>query len=511
MERRRYEQAQKYLHRALQMSGNKGAFDPKNFKTNRPHLVDKEPSTVPAKYAEEESPSSNNTINNLNRHRYEYDEGMDWGCRKPLRIDKSLEGKIVDGTILFNLGRISHKQGQFDDAGELYNRALQAIKGCTQDHASIKFTILFGIGHLQYVRGEHAKSDRTYTKCLSFSRTEFGNDSLHVAACLNCIGVLHYIRSNGDVKAALKALQSSLEIREKQRFEDTVDIGTTYNNIGRIYFQQKRYEKAIESYQKALRIRLAYQGESVDCGAVYFNIAQVHHQRGKTFEALHYYEEFLRLAKENFGPWHRDVCIVSTCIGQVLQERKEYERAKKAFQDALAAGRAALGPIHPEIAITLNKLGNLYYESGDLQAALNAYQHGLTVELAVLEPDNLNIRVTYTNIAEIHKQRKEFEQALEYYDKVLDLQRKYDCDSLDIATTLSSIGMSIFVPYWRSLRFLRTVYCTHQPKNTLLSCRSQDSFVLKRAILVVQWTVIKKVCDFGRRPAVTLTKAWQLH
>ena len=292
-------------------------------------------------------------------HGYEYDEGMDWGCRNPLTLDdiSSVEGKCCAyGTILFNLGRISHNQKYYDDAESLYNQAMKAINDSgspltSGPNARITFTILFGIANLQYVRSNRDESYETYKRCLLIARSEFGPESLQVAACLNCIGVTQYTRSNGNFEAALQALQLSLQIQLENQSstsvdengevvveEDTIDIGTTYNNIGRIYFQQKQYDYAMEAYRESLRIRFAHEGESVDCGAIYFNIAQVNHKRGDTLDALLFYKEFLRVANSNFGPWHRDICNVLTCIGEVLQERKEYGRATRAFHKALAVG-----------------------------------------------------------------------------------------------------------------------------------------------------------------------------
>ena len=501
MKRHQYEEAQISLQRALQMidptTRKDGTFSLESTTTADSANVDKSlspnESTKPERIDTDDSSryyalssTANKIVNKsdttmlkggLNSNqRYEYDEGMDWGCRNPLTLDdiSSVEGKCCAyGTILFNLGRISHNQKQYDDAERLYNQAMKAINDSgspltSGTNAMITFTVLFGIANLQYVRSSRDESYETYKRCLSIARSEFGPDSLQVAACLNCIGVTQYTRSNGNFEAALQALQLSLQLQHENQSstsvdengevveeEDSIDIGTTYNNIGRIYFQQKQYDHAMEAYRESLRIRLAHEGESVDCGAIYFNMAQVYHQRGDTLDALHFYKEFLRVANKNFGPWHRDICIVLTCIGQVLQERKEYNRATRAFHKALAVGRVALGPIHAEIAVTLNKLGNLYYEIGDFSAALNTYQHGLTVELAVLEPDDRNIRVTYTNIAEIHKQRNEFDQALENYERTLRLQREFNCDSLEIANTLSSIGTSFEFAF-----FLRGHICS---------------------------------------------------
>ena len=421
--------------------------------------------------------------------RSDYQEGMDW-YKNPIRLHDTTtttsskasgSSSSVDGTILFNLGRVSHNQGKYEDAFDLYKRAMLAIERCwtqnkkksvrskphrpeavdsTNDHnnplstnESLMIAVLFGIGHVQYIKGEHMNSLRTYMTAMSIARStsngkldgegegETPTSSLEIAASLNCIGVLHYVMPNGDNDAALDALQQALEIRRLHLGENHIDVGTTYNNIGRVQFQFGRYDDALTAYREALRIRRLCEGNnSIDTAATIFNTAQVYHQQGHDDQALRLYKQFLRLAKLNFGDYHRDICVVATCIGQIFQDQKEYERSLKALNISLRVARVVLGKIHPEIAITLNKLGNLYYEVGDLDSALKAYEQGLEVELETLDEDDPNLYVTYTNIAEIYKQQGDLDHAIEIYEKVLKIQRDHNEHIADIAHTLSSIG-----------------------------------------------------------------------
>jgi tetratricopeptide (TPR) repeat protein len=450
MERRLYAQAKKSLNRALRIAETAPSKPPTQKSLDSPvarhagaadiawPLARKEPSCLSSSVGATSSVEScDNSKATPFKHRAEYDEGMDY-FKNPLRLDET--SPFVDGTILFNLARVHHNQANYDDALLLYKRSLRALERWTVCDEQLTLAILFGIGQIQYIRGDHTDSLQTYMTCLKFSEFKFGPESLEVAACMNCMGVLNYIMPKGDSEAALEALQTSIRLRILVLGERHIDVGTTWNNIGRIYFQQGMYAQAMDAYRKALRIRRDVQGDSVDVAATIFNIGQVHHQKGDRDRALKHYQEFLKLAKLHFGDYHRDICIVTTCIGQVLHEKKEFKKALRAFNHALKVGRASLGTVHAEIAITLNKLGNLYYETGDLDSALKAYHQGLQVELAVLEPGNPNVCVTYTNIAEIHKQRSDFDKALTNYERVLALQRRHAADVLEIANTLSSIG-----------------------------------------------------------------------
>jgi tetratricopeptide (TPR) repeat protein len=173
------------------------------------------------------------------------------------------------------------------------------------------------------------------------------------------------------------------------------------------------------------------------------SIGQVYHQKGELDKALGIYKEFLRLTQLHFGENHRDICMVTTCIGQVYHEKEDRDSAVEAFQHSLRVGRVVLGQNHPDVGITLNQLGNVYYEAGDFEAALKVYHQGLEleVEMLTMEGDSPNLCVTYINIAEIHRQRSEYGEALKYYQKLLAHQRKYKSTDVDIASTLSHIGM----------------------------------------------------------------------
>ncbi len=336
----------------------------------------------------------------------EYDEGMD--CFKsPIRLVHG--SPCLNGAILFNLGRLLHDQGYFEEALFFYKRSLWSIEQHTCQDENLTLALLVGIGNIQYTQDDLVESLDTYMAALALSQSYFGENSLEVAACLNCIGVLHYMMpSTGKNDVALDTLQTCVRLRIELLGEDHIDVGTTWNNIGRIYFQLERMNLAKDAYFEALRIRRKCQGESVDVAATLFNCGQVYHNLRRRDKALALFQKFLKLAKIHFGEFHRDVCIVMTCIGQVFHEKKDYKNALKSFQDALRIGHIVLGPMHPEMAITLNKMGNLYYETGDFDSALTSYHKGLEIEITVLETGNRNTFVTYTNIAEIRKYLSRF-------------------------------------------------------------------------------------------------------
>lgn len=204
------------------------------------------------------SPSHNKSTDKSLNYRREYDEGMDH-FRTPFRL--TLSSRSLDGTILFNLARIAHNQGYLNKALDLYQQSLVALVSIQEDPVIV--AILFCIGQIQYIQDNPCESLQTFMMALPLTKSVFGDDSSAVAACNNSIGVLHYCCPNGENDVALKYLLKSLSHKQ---LCGTL-LGTVWNNVGRVHFQNGNFDRAIEAYQKALQIR---NGSCLDCAATIF-------------------------------------------------------------------------------------------------------------------------------------------------------------------------------------------------------------------------------------------------
>jgi hypothetical protein len=137
---------------------------------------------------------------------------------------------------------MSHNQGNFDDALGFYKRSLKALTrwptptttttttattSTCDDLEPLTLAILFGIGHVQCIRGDHVDAFQTYMTSLSLARSAFREDSPQVAACHNCIGVLHTIMPTGNRDTALKQLLTCLSLRHKLLGDNHMDVGIT--------------------------------------------------------------------------------------------------------------------------------------------------------------------------------------------------------------------------------------------------------------------------------------------
>ena len=410
--------------------------------------------------------------------RMEFDEGMlSYTNAEPVRPGDHPQS--VQATLLFNAGQARRKLGDFVGAAECYERALNTFlpkgEGVVVSTKQIRtvhhviIPILHNVGQLSYRKGNLQEAIAVYTMALEHCRQLNGHDDISVGMTLNCLGVLYYHLSAEESERAMDCFQQALRIQNQVHGADSTDEATTLNNLGRVHVQREEFDDALLYYKRALEIRRQCLGpDNIDYAATGFNTAQCLHNKGKLDEAIHLYEEFLRVALVKFSKNHRDIAVVLSGIAQIHQERKEYEKALRLYNESLAVGRGALGDYHSEVAMLLNRIGNFHFEQENFEEALNAYKEGLRIEKRVLEKTHPNIIVTLSNIGEIYRQRNEFDNAIRLYSEAMELQKSRNGGACaEVASTLNVIGL---------------IYDQKGDSNMALK-RLQEALIMRRSVL----------------------------
>jgi len=399
---------------------------------------------------------------------YDYDEGMDV-FQEPESITDIFDAESISARLYYNLGLVKVAQGEITDAFSRFEKSLSKAQASSKKESFFKFQLWHKLGYCRFRLGNLSKAMECFQTAFQLSI----QDSLHkiaTAACFNSLGVLHFHNHRDDSEKAMLLLKQSLAIYRDTFGNQSKEVATVLNNIGRIHYLWSEYKKALEVYAETLSIRVAVLGEdSLDVAATIYNTGQSYHQLGQLDNAMEYYQRFLRISTKSLGPNSRDVAIAYRGMAEIHQEKRELKLAFKLFKSALEVGQKAQGKFHPEIASILNKLGNLCYEMKDLISALKYYREGLEIETVILEPEHRHVIITMTNIAHIEKQRRNYRAALDAYSEVYKKQLKSGEDDIMIAVTLSSLGLvqyhlnmfeEAFESYQEALRLRRDHFGT---------------------------------------------------
>lgn len=416
--------------------------------------------------------------------RTDFDEGLNV-YSEPMPLQKGDHPQAVESTLLFNAGQARKKLNDMEGASTFYDRAVKAFlpyqsktsaaAPCSvnditaiQTNHGIVIPLLHAIGQLAYTHGKLDDALLIYETALRLCHDIYGKNHISVGRTLNAAGVICYHLCSEKSKRAKTFFVHALEIQTEFLGRGSLEVATTYNNLGRVHVQREEFGAALALYEKAMEIRIQLGEDHIDFAATQFNAGQSCHQLGDFDRALAYYQGFLRVALKKFSRKHRDVAVVLSGIAQIYQENKDYDKALSLYEESLVVGRAALGNSHPEVAMLLNRLGNFYFDRGMFDKALTAYEEGLQIESRVLEEAHPNIIVTLTNIGEIYRQRSDFENSIRLYLDALRLQKNcYGPTSLEVASTLNVLGL---------------IYDLHGSSTTALSCL-QEALIIRRSVM----------------------------
>ncbi len=231
-------------------------------------------------------------------------------------------------------------------------------------------------------------------------------------------------RMSGEYVKALEYYEKALKIRKALLGEDHIDTAFTYNGMAEVYFLLGEYAKALEYYNAALKTYEQKLGkESIETASAYNDIAFVNFELGEYDEALVFYEKALAIRVSGPEKDLPDTAKVYNNMALVYYERAEHKKAMEYFEMALDIRERRLGLNHPFTATTFNCMGGVYFALGKYDKAMEYHEKALEIRERVRlgHPATSN---TYSDMAMVYYAKAEYDKAMEYHEKALEIREK---------------------------------------------------------------------------------------
>ncbi len=225
-------------------------------------------------------------------------------------------------------------------------------------------------------------------------------DSAKVAMGLFQLGAIYLAMD--DVEKGLKALYRALAIHEKE--SDPSGANFVLNAIGTVLKNSRRYDEAIQVYNKVLST------DSLDSD-VLMNLGNVYAELKEYDETLKNYKKALKVDMDSEQNWA--IAYDLAAIGELFNTRQLYDSALQFHLRALAI-REGL-PDKNERGISLSQVGLTYAYLGEFQRAekllLDALAIANAIQLRSLKRD------TYEKLAILHERKNEVAKSYDYFKK----------------------------------------------------------------------------------------------
>ncbi|CAF0829058.1 unnamed protein product [Didymodactylos carnosus] len=259
------------------------------------------------------------------------------------------------GVTLLNMGMMVHQQGRYEEALDLLDNALEAMKeGDLNDDHDMIAEVILNIGKAKQGMGKLSQAMADFDKSLAIRKRFLPANHFDIGRTYLCMGIVKW--KQNETETAVELLQRALPFYEKNFPEGHSDRTYAKRAIANVYVDQQMYDLALELYKECLiDCRHFYRDKHSTEGSILNNIGQVYSLLGNTSLALEYLQDALRIHETTLHPNHPDTA--SICLN-----------------------------------LTLIISGNKF--DGDLTLALNYAKRALEIRRATLSSDNILLSQT---------------------------------------------------------------------------------------------------------------------
>lgn len=342
-----------------------------------------------------------------------------------LALAAKINDKAAVARILNTIGTIYHRQGNWVDALEYYERSLKIAE--EMDDRDVISSTLNNIGIICASQGNYARAGETYERSARIAQ-ELG-DKDGMTRTLNNLGNVH--RLQGHHIQAMECFNKSLKSAQELG-DDSLIVSITIN-IGNIYYSQANYMEALAFYEQSLKISEGKDDKGA-IAATLIGIGNIRYWQNNFSRAMEKYRKSLRLAEE-IGD-KKMVAHSLNSIATVYQSQSNYDAARKYCLESLKL-RLEMGD-KAGAAGTLTSLGNIYNAERNYSEAAACLLKGLQLREEIGDADGAAL--IFNNIGNLYSSQHSYNEALEAYGKSLKISGE-NGNKYAVAATLTNMGI----------------------------------------------------------------------
>lgn len=210
-----------------------------------------------------------------------------------------------------------------------------------------------------------------------------------------------------------------------------------YNELGTIFYKERRVEQAIELTNKAMSL---VKPGTLDASAIYNNLGRIYYQKQEYSKALYYFRMSMVIKEQNLPMDDLEMSVSYNNIGLVYMEMGDYEQALRYLEISLSIRKKYLDSFHPDIGTTYNNIARIYMQMKQYDNAKSTFDKALKIRIKVLGEKHLDTAMTYYGLALVYWQLGEYKKAQRMYEHVYHILSETDTlDNKDMMYVLDAI------------------------------------------------------------------------
>ncbi len=449
------------------------------------------------------------------------------------------------------LAEIYILKGDFREAEETLNMAVETIKDDKAKQTYVYYSALITLGDIQQINGKYGESQNTFKEAMRLGKRLGLNTDLLAAASstemaellvetgrykeaeellsknialltakhdanyfqlvepVAALGNLQLI--NGNFIEAEKSVSNALRIAEL----NVSDTGSKYirNEIllGDIYFNMGDYERANNTYRSALDKNIStFGGNHIVTGDILIKQASVMlATKVPTDTIVVVLEHAAEIIKSAVGEYHPKYARAIELQAEVLLQNKQYEPALILLEQAQAIYVRIYGTYHVRTVENRVRLGNLYFKQKIYPTAEENYLLALKAFKKIFGDQHPDYTATLSKLGRCYYASGDYKSAMNTFDVTTTIYLEY------ISKYFPSLTEQEKAKYWNKIRtdfeiFNSLAVTYHHEKPKLLSAMYNYKLATKALLLNSSMKVRKQIMASQDEGLMNLYNQWRV-
>lgn len=233
-----------------------------------------------------------------------------------------------------------------------------------------------------------------------------------------------FARQNNICKA-IDYYEKSVRIFKNIYGNNHIETAISQNILGLFYGKHDYIDKAHEYLRKPLKTRIFLDGEEDHTVADYYIYFGDDCREYYDYDtALKYYKRALAIYKKETEKDYESIADSCVRLAWIYIKLRDYKASLRFYKKALSFERKRKDINLREIASNISSIGTVYELLDDYEKALKYQKKALDIRNGLLGPNDPTTVETYINMGVVYKKMEEYDTAIDYYMRALSVQKK---------------------------------------------------------------------------------------
>jgi len=309
----------------------------------------------------------------------------------------------ITGAALNGLANVARADSKYQEAAELYKRALTIAEHLFPASDPTRVVPLGNLADLYSETGDYAKAEPLFLKAISeLDQLPADDPQTQRTLITNLVGLAVVYDAKGDLTRALPLANRAVAIARSSPNPYDPEIGKSLTLASILATHRHSYSEAETIAKFAVSIaEHVYSLMHPNFGVAIGNLAYIYELDGKASEAEPLNRRALDISRRALGEDSPETARALNNPGLVCQTLNKLDEAEDLFRRSIAINQKALGVTHPHLAIGYGNLSDPLWFQKRIPDALEALEHEIAIEDRnlswIVETGSEAQKLAYTN------------------------------------------------------------------------------------------------------------------